>query len=142
MTNPWKHLPKLGALIRGHFLAGLFVLLPIAVAVWMLVWALGMLWRLRELMPEALRPDNSFVEIGVVVGVSLLLALGVSVLGWVSTQLLGKKILEFIGEVIQRIPVVRSIYGALDQLLKTMAMNGGAQQFNRVVYLEYPRKGI
>jgi uncharacterized membrane protein len=37
--------------------------------------------------------------------------------------------------------VIRGVYSALDQLLRTLA-NGGGQQFNRVVYIEYPRKGL
>ncbi len=37
--------------------------------------------------------------------------------------------------------MVRSVYSALDQLLRTLAAGGG-KQFNRVVYVEYPRKGI
>jgi uncharacterized membrane protein len=69
-----------------------------------------------------------------------LAALGISFLGWVSKQYLGQKILELIAFLIQRIPVVRTVYSALDQLLKTVAAGGG-KQFSRVVYVEFPRAG-
>jgi uncharacterized membrane protein len=72
---------------------------------------------------------------------SAFLALTISFTGWISKQLLGKKILDFFEHIIQRIPVLRSIYVALEQLLKTMAQSD-SRQFSRVIYLEYPRKGV
>ena len=62
-------------------------------------------------------------------------------LGWFSRRYLGKKSLELIEEIILRIPVLRGIYTALTQMLRALTVGGG-QQFHRVVYLEYPRKGL
>jgi uncharacterized membrane protein len=95
----------------------------------------------QQLLPESLRPENSAMSLVITIGMALMLAILVSLLGWISKQYIGKKTLLGIEYLIQRIPVIRSIYSALDQLLKTLAAGGG-QQFSRVVYLEYPRKGI
>ncbi len=146
-TKP--RLPNFGALLRKHFFADLLVLIPLGVIAWILGAAVGMLWGLQELLPLAWRPENFLqsptlallVKAGFTVAAALLLALGISIFGWISKQFLGKKLLELIAEIIHHIPVIRSVYSALDQLLKTLA-EGGGQQFNRVVLVEYPRKGI
>ena len=142
-------MPGLGQLVRDHFLAGLLVVIPLAVITWMVGAVVGTLWRLLDLLPADLQPKHFFenpttqeaVNALIILGAVLVLALGVSVLGWISRQFLGRKVLELIGAVIQRIPLLRSVYSTLDQLLRTMAPGGG-QQFNRVVYIEYPRKGL
>jgi uncharacterized membrane protein len=141
---------RIVSLLRSHFLAGLLVVVPIGAIFWIALLALKTLWGLQGWLPMAWRPEAwlpsrglaFLVSFGFMVGTALLLAMGVSFVGWSSKQLLGQKMLEFIGEhVIQRIPVLRGIHKALDQLLRTMA-SGGGQQFRRVVYVEYPRKGL
>lgn len=143
-----KKLPNIPNLLRGHFLAGFLVLIPLGVIIWILMAALGALWQLRELIPAGMRPESIFEDQTVAhlvnglltIAVAAALALAISIVGWASKQYLGRKMLGLISDVIQRIPVVRSIYSALDQLIRTIA-SGTGQQFSRVVYVEYPRKG-
>jgi uncharacterized membrane protein len=144
------NLPRFRALLRSHFLAGMLVVVPLGVIVWIGLAALRTLWGLRDIVPDAWKPQHFIpsstvaflVDLVLMVGFAVGLAAGISFIGWVSKQLLGQKILEFLHEhLIQRIPVLRSVYSALDQLLRTMADQGG-HQFRRVVYVEYPRKGI
>jgi uncharacterized membrane protein len=150
MTTPNRGLPSnLLALLKRHFLAGLFVLAPLGVIAWIVVSALGALWRLHLWLPEAWRPETflsdptavAFANTLFMLGAALVLALGISALGWASKQYLGEKLLDLVGHLIERVPVIRGVYSALNQLLKTLAAEGGSQ-FNRVVYIEYPRKGI
>lgn len=149
MQNERGLLSPLFALLKRHFLAGLLVLAPLGVIAWICVSALGALWRLNLLVPEAWRPETIFQDPGTAaffrvvftLGAALVLSLGISALGWASKQYLGEKALEVVGSLIERIPVIRGVYSALNQLLKTLGAEGG-QQFSRVVYIEYPRKGI
>jgi len=142
-------MPKIGSLIRSHFFSGMLVALPFAVIFWMATYILNTLWNLHKILPIEWQPEFWLADPTqaylfnalIVVGLSLVLVLLVSALGWVSTQYLGRKFLHFLSEVIQHIPVLRSVHSALDQLLRTLA-SGGGQQFNRVVYVEYPRKGV
>lgn len=145
-----EQIPRLRSLLRRHFLAGLLVVVPMGAAAWVVVAALRTLWGLRDLVPEAWRPDHwlpvpllaRLVDVAAVAAALVAMALGVSFVGWVSHRLLGQKMLDFVADhVIERIPVVRSVYAALDQLMRAMAREGGAQ-FSRVVYLEYPRRGV
>jgi len=146
----FDRLPRIGALLRSHFLSGLMVVTPFGVVLWLAFVALRAMWGLRELLPRAWRPEawlpdptTAFlVDLAIALSAVLALALAVSLVGWVSKQLLGQKMLDYVAEhVIQRIPVLRSVYGALEQLLRTLAQGGG-HQFRRVVYVEYPRKGV
>jgi uncharacterized membrane protein len=147
MSSPHPSLPStLLALLKRHFFAGLLVLAPLGVIAWIIVSALGALWRLQGVLPESWRPASGEDAVLLfnalfTLGATLVLALGISALGWASKQYLGEKMLEVVGALIERIPVIRGVYSALNQLLKTLAADGG-QQFNRVVYIEYPRKGI
>jgi len=148
MTQNKVQLPQLTSLIRSYFFSGMLVGLPLGVIAWISLSVLETLWLLPGILPDAWQPrywiqDPSAAELVnalIVLGLAVLLVLAVSLLGWVSTQYLGKKLLEMLAHLIQRIPVLRSIYSALDQLLRTFT-SGSGQQFNRVVYIEYPRKG-
>lgn len=135
--------------LKNHFFAGLLVVIPLGVIVWLLGAVFQILKQVHQFLPENWKPDNFIDDPAIATlinglftfGLVVLILVGVSFLGWASKQFLGKKILEMLGGLIQRIPVIRSIYSALDQLLRTLAAGGG-QQFNRVVYIEYPRKGV
>lgn len=134
-------------LFRRHLLTGIFVLIPFAVVAWILTKIFAAISTLHLLIPEPWKPIYYFDEVtaqlinfGITLGLAAVFLFFLAVLGWFSKNILGAKILSFASELVQRIPVVRAIYSSLNQLLKTMA-TGDKQQFSRVVYLEYPRKG-
>ncbi len=141
-------LPRLGALLKSSFMSGLLVVIPMGVITWLALAVLRKIWRLHEILPEDWRPENILTDIRfahllnlfITIGIALLLAFAISLVGWISKQVMGRKLLEWVGEFIQRIPVLRTIYSALDQLLRTLTAEGG-KQFSRVVYVEYPRAG-
>jgi uncharacterized membrane protein len=134
-------------LFRRHFLTGVFVLIPLLVVAWMLGKVFEGMSAFLLLIPEEWKPINHFdpfvaemVNFGITIGCTIVFAILVSALGWFSKNFIGAKILSWLSELIQRIPVVRAIYSSLNQLLTTMAA-GDKQRFSRVVYVEYPRKG-
>ncbi len=143
---------KLITLLRGHFFTGLFIFIPIGVITWIAGKVLALLWGIQKILPEAWRPesfisDSSLVfllKLTITTAAILILLFGISFLGWISKQYIGQKVLEWIAELIQHIPVLRSVYTTLDQLFKAMAPGGEGKghQFSRVVYIEYPRKGV
>lgn len=148
LKKPTNEIPELRSLFRDHFFSGLLVLIPLVVIGWILSAVLRQIWGLNELLPDDWRPENVLVNPALAGLFNLLIALtgcallgmGISVLGWVSKNYLGRKILDTISVVILRIPVIRSVYSALDQLLRALT-SGGGRQFRRVVYVEYPRAG-
>ncbi len=140
---------KFFSFLKGHFLTGFFVILPFAVILWILGKLISLFWKVQELLPEGIRPENwvqyqslvYLLDFILATAAFFLFAFCISLLGWLSKLYLGQKALEFISELIQHIPVLRSIYSALEQLLKAMTPSG-SKQFHRVVYVEFPRKGV
>jgi uncharacterized membrane protein len=135
------------SLFRRHFLTGVFVLIPFLAAAWILGKIFAALWTLHLLIPEEWKPIYHFepfvaqlMNFAITIGLTIAFAFGVSSLGWFSKKIIGARVLAFLSHLVQRIPVVRAVFSSLNQLLKTMA-SGDKQQFSRVVYLEYPRKG-
>lgn len=135
------------SLFRRHFLTGIFVLIPFAVVAWILNKIFSALWTLHLLIPDEWKPVHyfepltaQFINFALTIGITIIAAFLISSLGWFSKNILGARILRFFSDIVQRIPVVRAVYSSLNQLLKTMA-TGDKQQFSRVVYIEYPRKG-
>jgi uncharacterized membrane protein len=127
----------------------MLVLIPFGVIGWILLSLFEAIWRLHGLLPRGLMPPDigedqalfTLINIAFTFGVLVTAAFGISILGWASKHFFGRKIIEFFGDIINHIPVIRSVYSALDQLLRTIAADGG-QQFSRVVYVEYPRRGM
>jgi uncharacterized membrane protein len=144
-----KTLNDILALLKSNFFAGILIVLPLGVITWMIGWVITLIWSLHGFVPQQWLPDavldspflsacfNFILTCVFVFG----LALFTSILGWSSKRYVGRKALKAVAEIISHIPVIRSVYSALDQLLKTISANGD-QQFSRVVYLEFPRKGV
>jgi uncharacterized membrane protein len=136
-------------LLKRHFFSGMLVVIPLGAIAWIAVAVIRGLGGLHLILPVQWRPETVFedptiaglVNFAITIGLTIALAFLVSLLGWASKQYLGKKFLGLISELIHHIPVIRGVYSALDQLLRALA-SGDGQQFSRVVYLEYPRKGI
>jgi uncharacterized membrane protein len=138
----------LKSLLKRHFLTGVLVLIPFGVVAWIFSQIFSFFLILQNLLPTEWQPEHYFapataqiLNFFFVILISVVFVLAVSVLGWVSKLVIGAQFLTLVSRWIERIPVIRSIYSSLNQLLKTMA-SGSDQQFNRVVYIEYPRKGI
>jgi uncharacterized membrane protein len=131
--------------LKKNFLSGLLLLIPIVVSGWILVSFLEVLWNMRGLIPDAWVPEilsvgffglifNIFFTIVALV----ILALFISAIGFSSKFYIGQKSIKILNEFLQKIPVLRSIHGALDQLISAIS-KGSSGQFRRVVLVEFPR---
>lgn len=134
--------------LRANFFTGLLVLTPLVVTAWVLKGLLLWMWGVYVALPEGLQflptPDGPIRLLVNALGVLIVTAtLGVliTVLGWVSRQYLGIQLLAAVGHVIQKIPLIGTVYSALDQLLQTFS-GSKDKKFSRVVYVEFPRKGV
>lgn len=127
--------------IRTSFLAGIVVIAPIAVTMW-LVWSfIGWVdgWVL-PFVPIGLLPDR-FGGLNVHgIGVIIFLLFTVFV-GWLAKGILGRSFLHWGERVVDRMPVVRSIYNGLKQIAETVFADR-ENSFDRACLVEYPRKGI
>ncbi len=126
--------------LRNYFVAGLLVTGPAGITVW-LVWNLieAIDQRVVPLIPAAYNPETylpfSIPGIGVLVAVAFLILVGA-----IAAGVLGRVVVGFGESLLRRMPVVRSVYGALKQIFETV-MRESSSAFREVVLFEYPRRG-
>jgi uncharacterized membrane protein len=138
---------RLLKIIRDHLLSGLLVLAPLFIVSIVFQWVIGGIMGWIEEVPLRFFFDNSSSEVAGVFRLVLMLGIllaGVMIIsgvGFFSRLYFGKKILEWMKEGLEKIPFFGSIYSSLNQLFAAVSPEGG-KQFSRVVYVEYPRKGV
>ena len=128
------------AALRRWLLAGLLVLVPLIITVWVLNWVLSTLDQTLHILPEAWQPD---LLLGVhIPGFGVLLALViVLVIGAVASNFLGRKLVAWWDAMLGRIPIVRSIYSSVKQVSDTLfSENGNA--FRQALLVQWPRPGV
>ena len=127
--------------IRNSFFTGIIVALPIAVTVWVIVKLVDFTDKaIKPLIPPQLNPDTylPFTVPGIGIIVSIV---AIWMLGALATNFFGSRLLRFGESLLSRVPLVRTIYGTMKQIVVTMA-NQKDQAFKEVCLLEYPRKGL
>jgi uncharacterized membrane protein len=129
-----------GKSLRSYLLAGLVVWLPILVTIGVLRFIVDLLDKTISLLPDAYQPEQL---IGMhLPGLGVLLSLGLLIVtGVVATNFFGQRLVSWSESILERIPLVRSIYNASKQVIQTLfASNSDA--FRKVLLVEYPRKGM
>ena len=125
---------------KKYLVAGLLVWLPLAATVFIIGLFIDVLDRTILLLPEPYRPQTL---LGFSIpGMGVILAIGVLLLtGMLAANLLGRKAVELWENILNRIPLVRSIYNSVKQISSTILTSGG-KSFRKVVLVEYPRDNV
>jgi uncharacterized membrane protein len=125
----------MGAL-RRYLVAGLLVWVPLGVTVVIIKFMVDLMDETLLLLPESIRPENlihfRIPGLGVVLTVVVVLATGM-----VMTNLFGRQLVRFGEGLLERIPFVRGIYGAVKQVTETLFSSSG-KSFRKVVLVPYP----
>jgi uncharacterized membrane protein len=126
--------------LRRYVVAGILVWLPIGVTVFLLRILVGMLDRSLLLIPQQYRPEEL---IGFAIpGLGLLLTLLILlVTGVLAANIVGRSMVGFWESLLERIPVVRSVYSAAKNFAE-IVFSDSSQSFKKVLLIEYPRKGL
>ena len=127
--------------IRNYFLTGLVVAAPIGITIYIGWWFITFVdSNIKPLIPPAYNPETylpfSIPGLGLI-GVVIFLI----ILGALTANLFGRALLRFGERIVDRMPVVRSVYGTLKQIFETVVASD-SKNFSDVVLVEYPRKGI
>ena len=143
--------PGLFARLRGSFLTGLVVIAPVGLTIW-LVWSV-VGWIdgfVLPLVPNYYQPDKLIqtylglepsVQIDVRgIGVVIFLLFTVFI-GWVAKGYIGRSLIRYAESLVERTPVVRSIYSGIKQISETVFAQS-ERSFEKACLIEYPRKGI
>lgn len=125
-------------LIKKYLISGLLVLVPIWVTFSVLEYLIKKFDGIISLLPLKYQPDTL---LGFhIPGLGLLAALLLLFFtGMLATNFIGKYMLNVGESFLARIPLVRSIYAGVKQILNTMFTSEG-KSFRKVLLIEYPRK--
>ena len=125
----------LGKKIRGHFLAGILVMIPIGLTVWIFKWIFDSLDGF--LQPVVIEPIFGHPIPGVGFGIIIIL---VYLVGVIASNVLGRKLIRFGESLLERVPIVRQIYTGISQITQSFSAPGRTR-FMQVVLIEFPRRG-
>jgi len=123
------------ARIRNNFIAGVVVLIPIGITLYL---TLAIVKVSSKILPKEINPNNylPYNIPGIEIIIALLL---ITLIGWLSLSFIGKKLLNIFDNILNKIPILRTIYSAFSQMLDTFTKSKTNKQ--NVVLVEYPRKG-
>ena len=122
--------------IRNNFFAGAVVLIPIGITLYLTLFIVKISTRL---LPKGLNP-NYYLPLDIP-GIEILIAIiFISLIGWLSLSFLGKKFFDIIDSILNKIPILKTIYSAIVQMTETFTKSSDSKK--SVVLIEYPRKGL
>lgn len=122
--------------LRKYFITGALVSLPLVVTVYVLWFAFSFLDNaLGRLVSLAL--GRSVPGAGMVLTVLLLLSVGMF-----ATNVVGRRLIGLGERIVLTIPLVRTIYHSVKQVIEAFSLQGNRGSFRRVVLVEYPRRGV
>jgi uncharacterized membrane protein len=127
--------------LRTSFLTGLVVVAPVGLTLWLIWtvagWVDGMV---LPLIPSGFQPEK-YIGINLRgVGVIIFLIFTVLV-GWIAKGLIGRSMILFAESLVNRMPVVRSIYSGVKQIAETVFAQS-ERSFEKACMVQYPRKDI
>ena len=145
--------PKRGLIgrARGNFLTGLVVIAPVGLTIWLIWSVVGWIdGFVLPLVPFKYHPDRLIQDLlgldptlqinvrGIGVVIFLLFTI---MMGWIAKGIIGRSFIRFAESLVERTPVVRSIYSGIKQISETIFAQS-ERSFEKACLIEYPRKGI
>ena len=168
MTTPFDpqppRRPGLLSSLRASFLTGLVVIAPVGLTLWLIWtvigWVDGFVW---PLVPDVWHPDSlvnrwlgipryldaplnrelnpDWINVNVRgIGVVIFLIFTIFI-GWIAKGYLGRSFIRWAEGLVERTPVVRSIYSGIKQISETVFAQSD-RSFEKACMIQYPRKGI
>jgi uncharacterized membrane protein len=127
--------------LRNYFLTGLVLVGPAYITISLTWWFINWVDDLvRPFIPVAYRPET-YLPVKIP-GSGLIIALvALTLLGFLTANFIGRKLVEAGEEILNRMPVVRPIYKSLKQIFETLFAKGGSS-FRRVGLVEFPAPGM
>lgn len=126
--------------LRRYLVAGLLVWVPLGITLLLVSFAVGLMDQTLALVPEEYKPE---AWLGFrVPGLGVLLTIAILLLtGMLAANFVGRRLMGAWESLLQRIPIVRSIYSAAKNFAEIVFSESG-QSFKNVLLVEYPRTGI
>lgn len=129
------------ARLRAYFFAGILITAPISITfylAWLFITFVDA--RVTPLIPDRFNPETylpfALPGLGLVV-----IVVGLTLIGMVTAGFVGKLLIRFYDGLLARMPIVRSIYSAIKQIIETVLAHQSTA-FRQAVLVEYPRRGV
>ncbi|MGB9430257.1 MAG: DUF502 domain-containing protein [Gammaproteobacteria bacterium] len=130
------------SIIRRYLITGLLAWVPLGVTIFVIQFFAGYLGGLVNLLPTAWQPKQligfNIPGLSEVIGIIIVLVV-LFVTGFIASNFFGRYLLSLGDDLLERIPLVRSIYSTAKQISDTMFSNKG-KAFRKVVLVRYPQK--
>lgn len=128
------------AQFRKWLFAGLLVLVPLIITLWVLDWVITTLDETLRILPMEWHPDRllglHIPGLGVVFALAVVLLIGA-----LASNIIGNRLVDWWHALLHRIPVVRSIYSGVKQVSDTLFSEKG-NAFRQAVLVQWPREGM
>lgn len=137
--------------LRGYFYAGLIVILPLFLTVFIINWMVNFIVAITMESFFTVFINNAIKFFGIennihlktaVYGLYLLsILILITFIGYITKNIIGKKITRSINKIIGKLPIVKHIYTTINQIVSLVSSDKG-NTYKRAIAVEYPRKGI
>lgn len=135
--------------LRASFLTGLVVVLPVGLTIyliwtvigWIDGWILPLIptpWQPEALVERFFGPEANYPVRGVGVIVFLVFTI---LVGWIGKGLIGRSMIGWGEALVDRMPIIRSVYTGIKQIAETM-FNKSDASFDKTCLVEFPRPGV
>ncbi len=133
--------PSFGTRIRRYFLTGLVLAAPLAITGSVTWWFVNLIdGFVKPLIPSAYSPDSylpfPIPGLGIIIGL-----LGLTLLGFLAANLVGRTLIDAGEAILNRMPVVRGLYKAIKQVFETIFSQSGTS-FRKVGMVQFPQPGM
>jgi len=144
--------------LRGRLVAGVLLIIPLAVTAILIRYVygvalvvgaavvnwvhLGVSWAVRgeTAIKPFIDPDSpDWYDRTMAVALTLML---LYVLGWLGTNVVGRRVIELVESLLERIPLVDTVYGAMKRMVHALGGIGKDENEQRVVLVDFPHENM
>jgi uncharacterized membrane protein len=127
--------------LRKWLFAGMLVMAPLSITIWVVQWVLVTLDQTLLILPQTWRPDSllgfHIPGFGVLLALWILLTVGA-----ITSNFIGRQLVAWWDALLNRIPVVRSIYSGVKQVSDKLFSDSGGGAFRKAVLVQWPRADV
>ena len=131
--------------IKKSFLAGVIVIIPIGLTVYVLRAVFDISLAVGGKIAEPLKKivDDAFPGFDLLASISglLLVIFTLIIIGFLARNVAGRRVVKWIDNLFKQIPLISMVYTTTKQIIESFS-GGRENSFSKVVFVEYPRKGV
>ncbi|MCF6272852.1 MAG: DUF502 domain-containing protein [Rhodobacteraceae bacterium] len=126
---------------RTNFFTGVVIVAPVMLTFYLIWWAINLVDKMIVPWVPALYNPSTYLGVDIPGFGVIVFLLFTATIGALTKGLFGRQLLKFSESIVERMPVVRSIYNALKQIAETV-LSQSSNSFQNACLIQYPRKGV